>query len=100
MAKFKVTVTCINEYEIDIDEEVWTPEALREWSRYFSTVENTAALADHLGEMLARNGITDEIEGFGYLDGDTQLSGRNCCEGITVNAEYLDEYEVEIEPIE
>lgn len=35
MKKFKCTVTRETTMEIEIDESVWTPETIRDWSKSF-----------------------------------------------------------------
>lgn len=66
--KFKVTVTRIDEYEIEIDETVWTPSELKDWAKTFFPTESLAEFAKHLAGAVMSNGSANGfMEGFGYV---------------------------------
>lgn len=68
MQKFKVTITRIDEYEISIDETVWTPEELKNWSKSFYPTENTKELAKHVAGAIFHSGSGDGfMEGFAIV---------------------------------
>ena len=57
MSKFKVDVTRTYEYEIEIDENVWNEQALKDWSELFSKVENSEDVAKYFAEELALDNV-------------------------------------------
>lgn len=67
MAKFNITVTRTDEYIIDIDESVYTKEALEAWSEVFATVENIEDFAKDFAVAWMRNEDKYFIEGYGYV---------------------------------
>ena len=64
MEKFKVTITRLFEYEIEVDPTVWTPKEIREWSKVFFPATTCEDIAKHLGNALPDD---KEPEGFGYV---------------------------------
>lgn len=75
MAKFKIEVTRVDEYEIEVDETIYDQQALKNWSQTFWDVDSAQELAESLAETVARNGAgRNFMEGFGtvktyYSDG-------------------------------
>lgn len=67
MIKYNVQAIRTDEYIVEIDETVWTPEALESWSSVFTDIENTEELAEHITFLLMRFGYERFIEGFGYI---------------------------------
>lgn len=67
MAKFKVTVVRTDEYEIDIDESVWTKEEIKEWGKIFWGGTSLRDVASALGEAWMKQGAGFFKEGFGYV---------------------------------
>lgn len=66
--KIKCTVTRIDEYEIEFDENVINQEWIEDFSSYMFDVDDHEVLAKHLASMQARFGSSmDFIEGFGYV---------------------------------
>jgi hypothetical protein len=65
MKKFKCKVTKEYEYEIDIDEVIWTNEDIKEWAEYFYPVNDIEDLARNLASMKTDYDEGDFIEGFG-----------------------------------
>lgn len=64
--KFRVTVTRVDEYEVEVDEAVWTEEAIKEWESVFYPLHDTEGVAKDLAIQYMR---TDNwfIEGYGYV---------------------------------
>lgn len=67
MKKYNVEAIRTDQYIVEIDETVWTDEALESWSSVFFDIENTQELAEHISFSLMRFGYERFIEGFGYL---------------------------------
>lgn len=67
MRKFKVTVTRTVDYEVEVDENVYTDEARKEWESTFWPLDhedNAEAFACALAEQSVRLGVNEFIEGF------------------------------------
>lgn len=65
---FKTTAIRTDEYEIQIDENIWNAEALADYSKVFSPIDSIQELAEHLAFSLLRFGSDHGfIEGFGYV---------------------------------
>ncbi|MFW0737603.1 hypothetical protein [Flavobacterium sp. T12S277] len=70
LRKYKVEVTRIDEYEIEIDDAIYTNEVIEQWSEsFFETDEDCRQedFAKHLAKGLTRGGIKDGLEGFGFV---------------------------------
>ena len=65
MKKFKCTVTKTYEYEIEIDEKIWTEERIKNWASIFYKADNLQEVAEHLAMMKTRYDDGEFIEGFG-----------------------------------
>jgi len=65
MKKFKCTVTKTYEYEIEIDEKIWTEETIKDWASAFYRADNLREVTEHLAMMKTRYDDGDFIEGFG-----------------------------------
>ena len=122
MKKFKVTVTRTVDYEVEIDETLWSAEEREKWQQTFWDLNPTnyegenpdeeaaAEFAVALAEQSARLGCNQFIEGFGMCAQDKEYAeswnkmkhseGTNLC----TNGLYIregDEYtESEIEEME
>lgn len=99
MKKFAGEIIRTDEYSVEIDETIWTPEALEDWSNVFFECNDLEDLAKHVTQAVMRLG-TDHgfIEGFGFLK-IIESSGRQVdhwengkpvpegrlCDGITVH---------------
>lgn len=117
MPKFKVQVTRVDEYEIDIDESVWDKKALEDWGSVFHTVNSVEDIAKDLAISWMRFEDDYFKEGYGYvkeLDNDGKVKGipyktddgkfgyplpeERYTAGITIKPISQDEdYETEIE---
>lgn len=84
MAKFKVTVTRVDEYEIEVDEKVWDEKALNDWSSVFYDVDSVEDVAKNFAVAWMRNENNYFIEGYGYV---RQLDKK----GETVGVPYRDD---------
>jgi hypothetical protein len=115
MAKFNVTVVRSDEYEIEIDESVWTKEEIKEWGNTFYGGSSLRDVASSLGEAWMKQGSGYFKEGFGYvreLDGNgnpktipfkddegnyCNLPDEKYTKGLTIRPITEDEnYEVEV----
>ncbi|MBC7847233.1 MAG: hypothetical protein H7Y10_12150 [Flavobacterium sp.] len=117
LKKYKVEVTRVDEYEIEIDDALWTNERIAEWSESFFETDYNNRQEDfvkHLAESLTHQGIKEGIEGFGhvkqkyhsmeegdlltqYYDGLKKITEDNYTEGLFVNIiSHKDDYETEI----
>ena len=67
MKKYNVQAIRTDEYEIEIDENIWTAEALEKWSNVFCDCDDLEELAKHLSGMLLSLGYERFLEGFGYV---------------------------------
>lgn len=67
MAKFNVTVVRTDEYEIEIDENVWTKEEIKEWGNTFWGGSSLRDVASALGTAWMKQGADYFKEGFGYV---------------------------------
>ena len=67
MQKFRVELTRTDEFEIEIDEEIFNEKELKNWSDVFHTVDNLQEFVVYLVELMARFGLENFHEGFGKL---------------------------------
>lgn len=119
MSKFLVTVTRVDEYEVEVDETIWTNEELKDWSKTFHDVQNTEDFARLLAITWMRTENSHFKEGYGYikeLDENGKVKGipfknengeldypmpeENYTKGLTIKPISQDDnYEVESELI-
>lgn len=84
--KYKVEVTRIDVFEVEIDEAIWNKEELESFSKTFWDISNSAHLAESIAKEVACQGSGNEyFEGFGCIqmlnyDG----SKRTCFSGSTI----------------
>ena len=79
MRKFKVTVTRTVEYEVEVDETVYTDETRKGWESTFWTLDhedNAEAFACALAEQSIRLGVNEFIEGFSRVMQDKDQAER------------------------
>lgn len=79
MRKFNVSVTRIVEYEVEIDESIYTDEARNFWESTFWTLDhedNAKAFACALAEQSIRLGVNEFIEGFSRVMKDKEQAER------------------------
>lgn len=71
MKKFIATVTKTWEYEIDIDETVWTDEYIENWASVFSPVNSLDDVVECLAIMKTDYNNGESMEGFciPYING-------------------------------
>lgn len=67
MARFNVTVVRTDEYEIEIDESVWTKDAIEDWGNIFWGGSSVEDVASSLGEAWMKQGAGYFKEGFGFV---------------------------------
>src|ERR1044072_6890973 len=68
MAKFNITLTRIDEYEVHVDETIWTPDKITEWASYFYPTSDAEELAKHLSLAVMNEGSASGfMEGFGFV---------------------------------
>lgn len=71
MAKrnFLVSVTRTSEYEVQVDDTLWTDEALEAWSDAFSKVEDVGDIAVFVATEIAHRGLDEAcLEGVGFVE--------------------------------
>ncbi|CAM4224319.1 hypothetical protein [Enterocloster bolteae] len=71
MKKFKCTVTRETTMEIEIDDSVWTPDAIRAWSKSFYDADDLKGVVEHVARLKSKYEDGEFIEGFGIpmIDG-------------------------------
>lgn len=70
LKKYTIEVTRVDEYEIEIDDSIYTDEFIEQWSESFFDSEEDNRQEDfvkHLATGLTSGGIMKGIEGFGYV---------------------------------
>jgi len=68
--KYTVEVTRVDEYEIEIDDSLYTDEFIEQWSLSFYETDEDSRQEDfvkHLASGLTSGGIKSGLEGFGYV---------------------------------
>ena len=65
MKKFKCEVTQNYDYEIEIDETIWTEEAIKEWSKSFYDAYDLRDIVEIIAKMKTGHEDGEFIEGFG-----------------------------------
>jgi hypothetical protein len=68
--KFNVEVTRVDEYEIEIDDSIWTDETIADWSESFFETDIDSRQEDfvkHLAESMTHQDIKESMEGFGFV---------------------------------
>lgn len=79
MKKYKVTVTRTCEYEVEVDENIYTEENRENWEHTFWPLdgdEPTEAFARGLAEQSIRLGVNEFIEGFARVMQDEDQAER------------------------
>lgn len=72
MKKFKCVVTKTYEYEISMDDKIWSEENINNWASVFYEADNLEDMVRHLARMKVQHEDGEYIEGFGipYINGD------------------------------
>lgn len=104
MKKFKCTVTKTYDYEIEIDEKVWTEENIKGWASVFEDADTLEDIVAILAERKTRYDFGEYIEGFGVpmINGrkpSVSMAGVEVSEDINIILEDED-CEVEIDEFE
>lgn len=110
MKKYTVTVTRVDEYEVHIDEEIWTPGLLKEWeSTFWDLPDGLESLAGSIGHALMLAGFNHFHEGFGYIkeldeNGEpewwtTVIKNSELCHGLAVKTSYSEDIEKDVDEI-
>lgn len=117
MRKFKVIVTRTDEYNIEIDESIWTPEEIKDWGKTFWGGETLKDVVAPLAIAWMNQGASNFKEGFGYVkqvdsvgteesflyrseDGEVGIiPEEKYCLGIKVEVVSEDDYETQIKEL-
>lgn len=68
MTRFNITLTRTDEYEVHVDETIWTPEEITKWASSFYPTSDAGELAKHLTQAVMNDGSGNGyMEGFGYV---------------------------------
>lgn len=86
IVRYNVEVIRKDEYEIAIDDAIWTPEAIQEWSKHFTNSKGKKDIASHLAKAIAHEGTKQHLEGFGYVKQKSTLAP----EGMFLHQNTLD----------
>jgi hypothetical protein len=86
IVRYNVEVIRKDEYEIAIDDAIWTPEAIQEWNDHFANAKSKKDIASNLAKAITHEGIQEHMEGFGYVKQRTTLSS----EGLYLHQNTLD----------
>ena len=108
MKKYKVTVTRTTEYEVEVDENIYTEENRESWEHTFWNLdgdEPTESFARGLAEQSIRLGVNEFIEGFARVMENKEQAERykEHCDDINDNMfiREVDDYiESECEEVE
>jgi hypothetical protein len=68
--KYKVEVVRTDEYEIEIDDAIYTNDTIEEWSQHFLATDDESRQEDfvkHLAVAISMSGTAQGLEGFGYV---------------------------------
>lgn len=74
MKKFKCTVTRVDEYEIEFDENIINEEWMREFRGFMYSFATLKEHAEHLAQFQARFGDYAFIEGYGAIKRNNEIS--------------------------
>ena len=65
--KYTVEVTRVDEYQIDIDTDVWNEEMIAEFDNYIYKSEDYEDIVIHLSKSISHQGKAQAMEGFGFV---------------------------------
>ena len=74
MKKYRCTVTRETAMEIEIDESIWTPEAIRAWSESFYDADDLSTVVEHVARLKSKYEDGEFIEGFGIPMIDNRMA--------------------------
>ena len=87
--KYKVEVVRTDEYEIEIDDAIYTDEVIEQWSEsLFDTDEDSRQedFVKHLASSITSSGTAKGLEGFGFIK-----QKLNCMEDGYLLSQYSSE---------
>lgn len=78
MSTFTASVEATVEFTIELDESVWTPEAIEKWGNSFWRVSDAQDLAQSFARLIVSEGLDEDrfIEGLGRPIVSRSDSGR------------------------
>jgi len=102
MKRFKCIVTRIDEYEIELDENIINEEWMEDYRKYFQDLYTLEELAHYLAQYQARFPSDEFIEGFGNVKRNGFLSAlsRNETPAPGINIKIIsqdDDCDVDVE---
>lgn len=68
--KYRVEVVRTDEYEIEIDDAIYTDEVIEQWSEHFYDTDEDSRQEDfakHLASSITSGGKANWLEGFGFI---------------------------------
>lgn len=92
MKKYNVKLTKSYEYEIDIDENVWTDKQIKNWSKCFQNAETIEDIVEILACMKPNYLDGEFIEGFGIIEEEDDISIETIEDG---DIDYVEVNEIE-----
>lgn len=103
MKKFKCTVTRETTMEVEIDESIWTPEAIGVWSKSFYNAHDLSGVAEHVARLKSIYDDGEFIEGIGVpmVDGKSPypyIKDDGIAKDINICHQIIDT-DVEVEEI-
>ena len=116
LKKFTIEVTRTDEYEIEIDTDVWNQERINAYNDSFQDAETIDDIVKIVAKCISHQGKNEFIEGFGFIkqkwhksepgklntqysSGFTKVTDEEYSEGLLVNIiahADADEYDVEL----
>lgn len=108
MKKFKVEVTKTWNFEVEIDEDVWSKENIEDWKKTFYDVVGLEEIIEIFSTMFAEQGEGSFLEGFGIpmINNEVPfpqcLTAKGCSEvskDISVNS-LSEDIEADVKEIE
>ena len=99
MKKFKCTVEKTYEYEIEIDETIWTEKAIKDWADSFYDADDIEDVARILAKMKTNYADGELIEGFGIpmINGQEPFTFGKQEINESVNINIIDEDDVYVD---
>ena len=83
MKNYKVKVEKELNFSVEVDETIWTKEAIEGWSSVFYDAEDIEDIIIHLSQSIINHGLDVYHEGFGYVSINNNPSDSDC-KGIKI----------------
>lgn len=99
MKKFKVVVTRTEEYEIEVDEDIFDKNARKEFNDNFFEIKDLKGHAKNIAKQFSLHSTTF-IEGYGEVDIDGENEDAWYQTGININCENIVFIETDAKEIE